>query len=250
MRGLAVAVVALAACGRVDFGVGDGGGDSGDGGGDAPGPACLSSYELCDGFETADFAPVWTVLPGATIDTSVHHRGLASAHFAMPGTTAGNDFYTNLSETTTLPLGDPTFYVRAYVLLGSLPLDNMEIISAEQQNTGNPNEDGLFVDPGDLAIYSQFSDREADTSAPPPTGSWLCLVWSVTRATDTSGSMTLGGDVQALNRGGVVTDGDPAISEMAFGIGFAGPSVVVDQPAIELWIDDVIIANTPITCAD
>ncbi len=255
MRGLAVALIAVAACGRLDFDVlgggGGGGGGGGDGGGsDGPAPACLATYQLCDGFEGGSFASVWTVQPGATIDTSVHHRGLASAHFTMPGTTAGSDFYTDLTETTTLPLAGPTFYVRAYVLLGSNPLDNMELIAAQQQNTGNPNEDGVFVDPEDLAIFSQFSNRDSESSAPPPTGSWLCLVWSLTRATDTSGMMTLGGDVQALARGNVVTDGTPPLSEMAFGIGFAGPSVLVDQPPIELWIDDVIIANTPLTCAD
>ena len=47
-----------------------------------------------------------------------------------------------------------------------------------------------------------------------------------------------------------MTDGTPPLHDMDFGIGFAGTNVNGAQPAIDVWIDDVIVNNTPITCAD
>ncbi|MDB4964246.1 MAG: hypothetical protein JWP01_4245 [Myxococcales bacterium] len=37
---------------------------------------------------------------------------------------------------------------------------------------------------------------------------------------------------------------------VTFGIGFAGSNTPVAQPALDLWIDDVIVDPDPVTCAD
>src|ERR1700733_960201 len=80
----------VAACGRFDF---DGRArdaannsdaptpsDADRVGSDAAGPACLASYAICDGFEGADFDPVWTVSSHASLDSTVAHRGVQSLH--------------------------------------------------------------------------------------------------------------------------------------------------------------------------
>ena len=81
----------LAGCGRLSFDSARSvdAGDAGDVplgdvlvGGDSPdaAPACRPGYRLCDGFEGPGFAPLWTVDPGVTIDTTVARaRGMRGA---------------------------------------------------------------------------------------------------------------------------------------------------------------------------
>ncbi len=254
---LAVAVALGAGCGRVGFTALGGGGGSGDGGatgdgksGDGVAPVtCLASYELCDSFETKTLAAVWTPSGTVAIDTNVAHRGTQSMHFHTPALAPGGNMYSTIAETATFASADATFYVRAYVLIEAVPANNLDFIDA-QQSTGSPLEDGLFLEPTGVAVYSQFANDVADTATPPVTGTWSCLMWQVTRATIGTGLEVLSGDQGMATLGGVQTDGVPAIEVMNFGIGFAGPSVLVAQPAFDLWLDDVIIASTALTCAD
>lgn len=110
--------------------------------------------------------------------------------------------------------------------------------------------DFLFVRSTQLEIYSQFSEQTAGTGVVPPTGTWFCALWTVTRATGATGSIALAGDPPAISLPGVITDGSPQLHDLDFGIGFAGTNVGVTQPAMELWIDDVIVDTHPITCAE
>jgi len=259
MRVVAWVVVLVAACGRFGFD-GHSSGKSDARADDAPGAdvrpadgaadldAFVCPYELCDSFEADTFDPVWTPRPGASVDTGTAHGGAHSAHFQLSALTAGQMGYVQIGQSSTLPLGDTTFYVRAWVRLGSLPAagNGMELMTAEQ--TGGANEDAVFVHTTTLDLYEQWTDSGQATTSPAPTGTWFCILWSVTRNTAATGSQTLDGDVGPSMLNNVPTDGTPAIDRMGFGIGFAGPNVSNPQPAMEVWIDDIVISSTPITC--
>jgi hypothetical protein len=260
MRVVAWAVVLVSACGRFGFDSHSASGDAGDArAGDAPhtdvpadvgdpdAPAC--PYELCDNFEADNFSAVWTPRPGASVDFGTAHGGAHSAHFQLGALTAGQMSYVQIGQSSTLPLGDTTFYVRAWVRMGSLPAagNGMELITAEQ--TGGANEDAVFVHTTTLDLYEQWTDGGQATLAPAPTNTWFCVLWTVTRDTGANGSQALGGDVGPITLTNVPTDGTPAIDRMGFGIGFASPNVSNPQPAMEMWIDDIIISSTPVTCA-
>jgi hypothetical protein len=253
-----VALLAIAACGRSGFDLttGDGPGAS-DGPHDAPGdvsgdaaPVCLASYELCDGFEgPAIDAATWTITSGVTLDTTVAHRGSSSVHFQSTTIAMGQNAHFVMDETKTLLLGDTTFYVRAYVRFASLPAstNGMELIAAEQG--GSPaSADYLFVHSTDLDLYSQFASQSHRSTMPAPTNTWLCMLWTVHRTTGNTGSIDLAGDPPAMTLANVQTDGSPAISDMVFGIGFSGSNVAVAQPQLDVWLDDLIIDKSPITC--
>jgi hypothetical protein len=262
MRGAALGTLFVAAaCGRIGFtptdtlvGPGDAPGDTlGDGGPDAVmdgAPACLASYELCDGFEGMGFAAVWTVGNNVTLDTTVAHRGTSSVHFHSPALPINTDGYYMLRQYSTLPLGDPTTYVRAWVRLGSMPLNNMGLLVVEQN--GSPdNGDDLTVRPTDLAVYSQFANLSRGNATTPPLNTWFCVLWTVTRATTATGSVVLGGDPPGKALPSVQTDDATSpLAIMDFGIGFSGTVVNTPQPALDVWMDDVIVSGAPLACSD
>ena len=241
-----------AGCGRIGFGATRSGSvDAPAGDTVAPdgGPGCAGGYRLCDGFETGILDPVWTLGPGVSRDTTVGHRGTSSIHAHMPPLAIGTDGYAYLAQFSTLPLGDPTFYVRAWVLVSHLPTNNMEVIAA-QPTSGPPNEDGLFVESGALAVYTQYANRSKTTAMPPPAGVWFCVLWTVARDSGNAGSLTVAGELPTITLANVQTDGTPPMTEMDFGIGFSGSTVAVPEPAMDVHIDDVIVASSPVTCAD
>lgn len=211
--------------------------------------ACKPSYELCDGFEGASFDPVWMVGTNAALDSTVAHRGGQSLHVFSNPLLAGDAGEFSLDEDATLALDDPTFYVRAYLMLPVMPLNHMRAINAGQVS-GSPMEDGVYINPGEITVYSQFSESTASTNQPPPLGSWFCVLWTVNRTSTATGSLALAGDPPMIELDDVVTDANPKISRMGFGIEFAAPTETFDQPRVDLWIDDVIIAPSPLTCAD
>jgi hypothetical protein len=254
---LAAALLA-SGCGRIGFGATGGvfedahmsDGDSGvDTMGPDAGPGCIASYRLCDGFETASFAPVWTSGPGLTLDATMAHRGSASLHAHTAALPIGTDGFAELAERTSLPFDDPTFYVRAWVRLSRLPINNMGLVEA-QPISGVPNEDGLFVEPGALAVYTQYTGQSTTTTMPPPVGAWFCVLWTVTRSLGNTGSLTLAGELPTISLANVQTDGTARLTEMDFGIGFSGSTVTVTEPPMDVWIDDVIVASAPVSCAD
>lgn len=266
MRGLVASMLVwIAACGRLGFGEqsssggggndgnrGDGGGnddasDAGGTNGDAGG--CLASYALCDGFEATTLDPVWTPSgSGVSLDATVAHRGQQSLHLHSDALAINGAAEEIVTETTTFAMAQTTFYVRAFIRLSALPANNLGLIEA-QQSTGDPSGDGLFVTSAGLTLYSQFSEKSHDANFIPADDAWTCTVWTVVRATDNSGSLDLGGDATDTITN-VQTDGTPAIDEMGFGIQLATSTDTAAQPAMDVWFDDVIVANTPLTCSD
>lgn len=255
-----VAIVAalVAACGRLDFGArgahdgsipaSDGAIDGADALGDAAGE-CLPGYLLCDGFEKTTLAPWWTPsTAGVALDATVAHRGTQSLHLHVDDVPANEGANAIVTETTTFLAASTTIYVRAFARMSAIPDDHLGLIETDQ-TTAMPDGDGVFATSSGLTVFSQFSEASMDTGFTPMDGAWTCLVWTVVRATDATGSLALDGDATAT-LANVQTDGDPPIDEMELGIQLAGPTDMVLQPAIDVWIDDVIVAVSPLTCAD
>lgn len=258
-RGWMVAVVLLGGCGRLAFdGVVPGDAPGGDGpGGDAPGDVtdgppsfvCLPSYRLCDGFETQGFQTFWTVLGNVTVDNTIAHRGTQSVKFHAPATIPALDTFVQLSETTSLPFADPTLYVRAWVRLGVVPVNNMGLIST-QQSGSTPQEVAMFVLPDSLGVYSQFVDSSRHNNTVPPTNTWFCAIWRIVRATNGTGALYLTGDQPPAQLTAVTTDGTPPLRELAVGIQLSGSTNTFPQAAFDVWVDDLIVSPNPVTCAD
>ena len=248
--------VLLTGCGRLAF-EGTPAGDAGetafdapssDGSPDAAGP-CLSGNRVCDGFEGPAFAPLWSLQGNVTLDGTVAHRGTQSVRFRAAATVPTVDNYARLTETTTLPLGDPVLFVRAWVRLGAIPLNNMGLIAGVQM-IGGGNEVAVFVLPDALGVYTQFVEQTRHNNTIPPTNTWFCIVWQVARATTSNGALYLSGDQPPAQIVNVQTDGVPALRVLDLGIQLAGSTNTVPQAAFDVWMDDLIVSPTQVSCAD
>jgi hypothetical protein len=249
------AAIVAAGCGRFAFdpralgdgSVGDGAGDgSGDGAGDAAELVCLGSYDVCDGFEGSTIDPLWMPDPMITIDTTRAHSGASSAHVHTPAFGVGMDSYTLLAEEMTLMTAS-TLWIRSWLWLSALPAgaNGLELVAAQTPGAGG---DYLFVFSDQTHVYSQYAGLNDVSPVTVPTGVWFCAVFKIVRATTPTGSLEASGDVPLLVLPNAATDGVPPLQYITIGLGFAGTNVVVPQPALDLWIDDVIIDDAPVTC--
>ena len=257
MRALAL-LVALAGCGRLGFG--DGGdkldartGDAigGDGAPDDSGEvACSPAFQICDGFETGINTGVWSADPMVTVDTTRAHRGTSSVHVHTPAFAPNTNSYQSLFQSDTIMANPSVFWIRGWFWLSALPAsgNGMELMTAEQP--GN-NGDYVFVFSDSTHIYTQYGSGSKITMTTVPIGQWFCLTWKVVRSTTTTGSLELTGDLGTLLLPNVITDSATSpMTMVTLGVGFASSNTPSAQPALDLWIDDVIADDGPISCAD
>jgi hypothetical protein len=217
--------------------------------------AACAGFALCDSFEASVLASVWTPDGTLSLDTTHAHRGAQSVHAHVPALGTGVAGFSQLDETQTLSgLNVPsTFYVRAWFFLSALPAGNnrmeaISIVSATPSTIG----DYTFIHASDTVIYTQADAQNALAGVPPPTNTWFCVVFRVTRGPASDGTLALTSDViPSLTLPGVITDSNATpIENIGLGIGFAGTNVFDPQPALDLWLDDVIVDPQPLTCAD
>ena len=239
----AALVLGAAACGRLGF-EGSGTADAPSGDGDVGG--CGSPRRLCDGFEGPSLDPRWVSSPGITLDSSRAHRGASSLHVHADPLAVGEGTYVTISESTILPRRDPTIYVRAWVQVDRMPKNNMAILGAVATTDFL---DGVFIIPDAMTVYSQFAGASWETPGPPPLSTWFCLRWTIVRSR-TAGSLLLEGDVGTASLQNIATEGAEGLDYFQIGISFADINVDSPEPAMDVWIDDVILSTSPLTCTD
>jgi hypothetical protein len=222
--------------------------------GDAPNDtlSCTAKFDLCDGFEAPDIdTSLWSPSPGVVRDTTRAHRGAASLHVSVAALTTGRGGGATVTETRTFASAASTLWVRAWFWMASLPADMnaMELTSVEQTMGGEG--DYLFARSNNTQVYSDFDFQITGTGVAPPTDGWFCVVWTITRSTTNTGALDLSSDVlPTISLHGTITDAQSPIGRLRLGLNFASTNVKVDQPAIEAWVDDVIVDPRPVTCAD
>lgn len=251
----------LAACGRFGFSGHDGMATDGaltdgvlgdgiaDGTGDAASAACPMGLDLCDGFETGIDTTTWTLDTNVTRDTTFAHRGSASIHVHMPAFGANTGSYQTMSETKTISAGATTFWIRGWFWLSALPAtgNGMELITAERPSSAG---DYVFVFSDSTHVYSQFGGTSQIAMTTVPVGSWFCAIFKVVRSTSTTGSLELSGDAPSLLLSNTKTDAAQAMTTINIGIGISSTNNPLAQPAFDLWIDDVIVHTSAVTCTE
>lgn len=250
-----VGIVALVAtaCGRLSFSPSpDDAAAQGDGVDDTTDAdiACGDRFELCDTFDDAIDTSLWNVEGSVTRDTIIKHRGESSLRMTVPAINAGEAVAAYVwhqgPPATTLS----SLWMRAWMRISALPAGTnaLELIALQQLSAQG---DYVFVHAADTRLYHQFDDKNASAGAAPPIDTWFCMVWHVTLATTATGTSDFTSDViPAMSLTGSITQSSPAIDIIAFGPYYAPTNVVVAQAAFDVWLDDVIVHGSQITCDD
>jgi hypothetical protein len=217
-------------------------------GSDAPRGACPTGVDICETFENG-MLPLWMSGGSVAIDPTVAHRGSASLHAHLNALAVDVGGHATLTEVQTFATSAP-FWVRAWVNIGALPAagNHLEIMSAEQTQTPSLG-DYVFFEADKVDVYSQFTDGIQGTATGAATNAWICLVWHVVPATS-AGELVLTGDIATPLTYTGATDGTPKIAQIVIGLQFAGSNVTVAQPALDMWIDDIIINHAAVSCSD
>lgn len=238
-------VLALAGCGRVGFETGA----SGDAQpADTPGASC--AFDLCDDFEAEALdRSLWTVDPTVTRDTSAAHRGSGSARMHLDALAPNAAASAVLTESRSLA-SSRELWVRGWFRLSSLPADGNELeVMGLAQSTTAASAHAVFVR-ADQVGFTVAPGISASTSLVLPSDAWFCLVWHAKLSTS-AGAIDLSGDLfdgPSASGGGIETD--PPITVLRFGARFESSQLSANQPALDVWLDDLIVHSAPITCAD
>jgi hypothetical protein len=206
---------------------------------------------LCDGFEGSDVDAAWSKLGAVSLDDTFAHNGSQSVHLHVDAVAAGGQGEARITNSTLLASTPGPLWIRAWIRLGALPAGNnhMELICTEQSSSPFYG-DCVFVYSDATALYTQFSGMSMQGD-PPPVLPWFCYVWQIERST-TSGDMHLTSDVvPSIDLLGQQTDSATnPVDTIAIGAAFYSGNTPTAQPALEVWIDDVIVSTSPVTCSD
>jgi hypothetical protein len=254
------ALLLLSACGRVGFtatgdgalggdGGGDDAGDAADSGSDGPAFSC-AGFDVCDDFE-GPIDPTWLVDPGVSLDTTITHRGGQSARMHMTALAVGQQGAARIWESVTLSPVPAETWIRAWMRMSAIPdgTNRLEMISIER-NGGGGAADYVFVHSGLVEVYVEPQGAVMPSSGSVATDSWFCLVFHVVFSTTANGSLDVSGDFAAGINGTITNNGSMPVDMIGVGPYFSGTNVLVAQPAFDVWVDDVIVHGSPVTCAD
>lgn len=255
--GVLLACAALCGCGRVAFdplgGGGDanGGGDTGDtgGGADSSAPvACMAGMLVCDSFENGFDTVGWNRSSSSgtiEVDTTRRYRGTTSIHAhtnAIPSATTNPGAV--MSSQQGLPING-TLYARAWIYVQSPhpsgafdQLINFTTLSGDGISLGTRN--------GVLAANDYTDSMYAESAtAQLPVDRWACVQLSIPSGTT--------GMTRVYLDSAEVTDialpkstAQPQPTRLEVGLQWVG--TVSSFPAADVWFDDLIIDDQPITC--
>lgn len=254
-----VLLVLATACGRIDFGiVADAGAnvpgdvvDATDAGPDARTFSC-AGYLICDDFE-GSIGPEWFADPGVTLDPTIAHRGTQSARMRMPALQAGMTGSARLAEFTALATVPAVVWVRGWFRASALPASTnaLELIAVDRDG-GGPAGNYVFLRSDRVQVYNAPSLLQDSTSAPAPIDTWFCVAFQVTFSTTANGSLQMASDsLDALSLTDVITnDASEPVDGLGVGPYFAGTNVDDVQPSFDIWVDDLIVHTSEVTCDD
>jgi hypothetical protein len=210
---------------------------------------CPGTFKICDGFETATLDARWTSdLHGGTItvDTSRAYRGASSLHLHTDAAaTAGFTPFANLVTYSTLPY-TTTAYARAWFFFPSNYSSEFNQVLNFSESTG---QGVAFATAGGHPILNDYSTPNSymqSATVTLPTNQWVCLSLSLSQ-TGTSGTVKqLVNDVEVSDTT-FASAATPAMDHIYLGLDWVGNPA--SFPATDLWMDEVVINDSPVGCA-
>ena len=209
---------------------------------------------VCEDFESSPSA-IWSALgDGPTPDPPRAHCGSAAIHLHAPQLNVGDAFVTGLTETATFanPKLTQGFFARAWVFLPSaskLASLNYVALFEARQTTDPYLGVGAQLVPDGAALSDWTIDPNPfeKTAGAVPRDAWTCIEWQVSYSPTNGTTKLWVGDGDAISIDATDTQPSPPYGAMIVGLYF-GP-IKTAQPAIDVWVDDLVIGPQRIGCA-
>jgi hypothetical protein len=217
-----------------------------DGGGGCVGSSAL----LCEDFENGACNAPWTSCPqmGGTwdLDSTHVHSGKYALHLHSELSDADGQEIVVAWQDAMKGGGWPfPVYLRAY-LYWTEPLATEVANFFQLQNQARSTGFVLYAGTGQLGWTNWPSGPTRGLGSGPPTAQWTCVEWQFDGPS--------GSDVQVLYIDGGASQSlaDPDASTFPFYELDIGMQIDNDEkePAMDLWMDDVVLDTSPIPCGD
>jgi hypothetical protein len=210
--------------------------------------SCPDNVALCEGFEGTATGPAWSLATplDATIaiDDECAYRGKQSEHVHTDAVGAGGSAVAGIYETTV----DPTLpqrFVRAFIYVADpAPVNALRLLQVSQ-NAAPPNMT-LAVKLAGTSLSLPGATNGTDAIF--PTDRWVCLEWEIGLGAPGTLQLWMDDGADAISVAQDTTQAAPPLSRILVGAG-GYSSVVGDEPAHDLWIDEVIIDSERVGCA-
>jgi hypothetical protein len=215
------------------------------------GTAPNTSVQLCEGFEgTLHSAWATHMTDGAlSYDDSMAYRGNSSMHIHGNPVTAGTTVDVRISESQTFTPAPTLVYVRAFFYVQAAPANAGTFYSVIQSASPYDGVSLLDAAGGTLAAGDSVNGGYTKSAAVVPLNQWFCLRWQVKVSTSASaGSVTTwvnSTDITALDANEPT---EPAAGLAFLSVGFQTYDPSVANPAFDVWMDELIVNNAPVTC--
>jgi len=208
------------------------------------------SNRECDGFETGQFDPMWildTFRGTITLDSTRAYRGTTSAHVHIDQITSSS---TNARATLLGPGGLQTtvtgiIYFRLWMYVASpIPPNPLN----QMINAANQSGQGISLGTrGGAVTNNDYTDiLYAESATAFPLDRWACIELQMpSNVTGTTRAFLDG--VELTDIALPKTTPQPAPDHVYLGLEWVG--TVSSQPAVDAWLDEIVIDTQPTTCA-
>lgn len=208
---------------------------------------------LCDPFEgtwsgdwSTDRAPASSIIE---IDASRPYRGGAAAHFHTDAVAMrGRALATLLEERTEKPTAPAELWLRAFVLLSSPASPPTVTLLSRAQAQAPFHAVTLGLQAGRLTLSSELAPSRTTSATDLPTGRWVCLELAIVGGVPGELRVRLDGtEVSDLHRT-EATQATPPFGDVEVGLTIAADAGA--QPALDLWVDELLIDTRETHCED
>lgn len=211
------------------------------------------TVKLCDGFESVLVNPLWYVdtRDGSTVtvDETRAYRGRSSLRFHLEPTPVGLDRLAEIMETQTeQPTPLATRWIRGYLYVpGTAITTNRNRILKLSQGDAGSQKLGIDVESGFLAVENDRSAIAVSSGTALPVDRWVCVEVEVLHALAGYVRVHIDGNPISDLQLDQPTDFDPPIEQLRLGASLYQPSVA--QPALDLWLDELVVDSVRGSCA-
>jgi hypothetical protein len=219
---------------------------------------------LCDGFENGFNSAVWAKridrrddggMPTVDVDTTRAYRGTHALHAHVdPINSVDSYLQAKVRQDTAAPA--PVTYLRAFFYLSSsLMTENAGLMSVDQE--AEPYG-GMFIDfdtnkldTGTYVVDPGFHFGPSVKTI--PFDQWFCLEWEVVEGVPQTTDMGTGSirvwlndtEIPEFTQGAMPNQ--PFFGSSSFGLELNASRSL---PALDLWVDEIAVDDSPIGCAN